>query len=72
MRHNMINYNHILDKKYFNTTLLHYLHYFDTDAFVLSMNTKDIIKDSKNLKDVFDFSNLDENHELVSKKKQKK
>ena len=44
------------------------LHYIDTDAFVLSMNAKDIIKDSKKLKVMFDFSNLDENHELFSNK----
>ena len=44
------------------------LHYMDTDSFVLSVNTKDIIKDSKNLEDIFDFSNLYKNHELFSKK----
>ena len=37
----------------------------------LSMNTKDIIKDLKKLEEFFDFSNLAENHELFSKKKQK-
>ena len=36
----------------------------DTDGFVLSVNTKDIIKDLKNLEDIFDFSNLYESHEL--------
>ena len=46
-----------------------HLHYMDTDSFVLSVNTKDIIKDLKILEDVFDFSNLDKNHELFSKKK---
>ena len=40
------------------------LHYMDTDSFVLSVNTKDIIKDLKNLEDIFDFINLDKNHEL--------
>ena len=35
------------------------------------MKTKDIIKDLKNLEDIFDFSNLDENHELVSNKNKK-
>ena len=45
------------------------LHYMDTDSFILSVNTKDIIKDLKNLEDIFDFSNLDENHELFSNKK---
>ena len=48
------------------------LHYIDTDAFVLSVNTKDIIKDLKNLEDIIDFSNLDEKHELFSKKNQKR
>ena len=46
-------------------------HYMDTDSFVLSVNTKDIIKDLKNLEDIFDFSNLDENHELFSNKNRK-
>ena len=45
------------------------LHYMDTDSSVLSVNTKDIIKDLKKIKDIFDFSNLDENHELFSNKK---
>ena len=44
------------------------LHFMDTDSFVLSVNTKEIIKDLKNLEDLFDFSNLDENHELFSNK----
>ena len=35
------------------------------------MNTKDIIKDLKNLEDIFDFSNLDKNHELFSNKNKK-
>ena len=37
------------------------LHCLDTDSFVLGVNTKDIIKDLKNLEDLFDFSNLNEN-----------
>ena len=40
--------------------------YIDTDAFVLSLNTKDFIKDLKNLEDVYDFSIIDENHEFFS------
>ena len=40
----------------------------DTDSFVLSENTEDNIKDLKNLEDIFDFSNLDKNHELFSNK----
>ena len=35
------------------------------------MNTKDIINDLKTLEDIFDISNLDENHELFSKKNKK-
>ena len=42
------------------------LHYMDTDSFVLRVNTYDFIKDLKNLEDIFDFSNLKENHELFS------
>ena len=41
----------------------------DTDNFVLSVNRKKIIKDLKNLEDFFDFSNLNENQELISNKK---
>ena len=48
-----------------------YLHYMDTDSFILSVKTKDIIKDLKNLEDRFDFSNLDKNHELFSNKNEK-
>ena len=47
------------------------LHYMDTDSFILSVNTKDIIKDLKNLEDIFDFSNLDKNRELFSIKNKK-
>ena len=47
------------------------LHYMDTDSFVVSVNTKDIIKDLKNLVDIFDFSNLEENLELFTNKNKK-
>ena len=47
------------------------LHYMDTDSFILSVNTKDIIKDLKNLENKFDFSNLDKTHELFSNKNKK-
>ena len=47
------------------------LYHTDIDSFVLGLNTKDIIKDLKNLEDIFVFSVLDEKHELFSKKKQK-
>ena len=39
------------------------LHSLDTDSFVLSVNTKDIMKDFKHLEFIFDFSNLDKDHE---------
>ena len=38
---------------------------------ILSMKTKDIIKDLKILENIFDFSNLDKNHELYSEKNKK-
>ena len=38
------------------------IHYLDTDSFVLSLNTKDIFKDLKNLEDLYDFSNFIEYH----------
>ena len=38
---------------------------------ILSMETRDIIKDLKNLEDKFDFSNLDKNHELFSERNKK-
>ena len=44
------------------------LQYIDTDSFVLSVNTKDNIKDLKKLEDIFDLNNLDKNHELFSNK----
>ena len=47
------------------------LHYIDTDGMILSMETKDIIKDLKKLEDIFDFSNLDKNHDLYSEKNKK-
>ena len=47
------------------------LHYKDTDSFVININRKNIIKDLKNLEDLFDFSNLNENHQLFSNKNRK-
>ena len=47
------------------------LHYMDTDSFVLSINTENIIQDLHNLKDLFDFSNLNEDHELFSNENKK-
>ena len=47
------------------------IHYIDTDGLILSLKTENIIKDIKNLEDIFDFSNLDENHELFSERNKK-
>ena len=47
------------------------LHYMDTDSFILTVQTKDFIRDLKNIEDLFDFSNLNENHELFSNKNKK-
>ena len=38
---------------------------------MLSLNTKDNIQDLKNLEGIFDFSNLDKNHQLFSNKNEK-
>ena len=38
---------------------------------ILSMQTQNIIKDLKKLEDLFDFSNLDEKHELFTDRNKK-
>ena len=57
-------------KQYFGQENIQ-LHYIDTDAFVLSVNTEDIIKDLKHLQDLSDFSNIDVNHEPFTNKNKK-
>ena len=47
------------------------LHYMDCDSFVLSIDTQNIINNFRNLEDLFDFSNLNKNHELFSNKNKK-
>ena len=47
------------------------LHHIDTDGIILSMRTENFIEDLKSLEDMFDFSNLDENHEIFSNKNKK-
>ena len=42
------------------------LHYMDTDSFILSIKTGDLINDLEYFKDDFDFSELDPSHELYS------
>ena len=43
----------------------------DTGGFILSVYKKDIFRGLKDLEDMFDFSNLDEKHELFSNKNKK-
>ena len=43
----------------------------DCDSFVLSIETKNIIKNLKNLEHLSDISNLDKNHELFGNKDKK-
>ena len=38
----------------------------DTDCFVVSINTNDVFKDLYNLKDSFNFSNLNKEHQVFS------
>ena len=47
------------------------LRYIDCGGFILSFRTQNVINDSKNLEFLFDFNNLDENHEIFSKKIEK-
>ena len=42
------------------------LHYMDTDSFILSIKTGDLINDLEYFKDDFDFSELDPSHELYN------
>ena len=63
MKHVRIHYNNIMDLQ---------LLYVDTNGMILSMKAQSIIKVSENLEDLFNFSNLDENHELFSKKNRKR
>ena len=43
----------------------------DTDSKMIGLNTKNYIKDLESLENLFDFSNLNENHQLISKKMRK-
>ena len=47
------------------------LHHMNCDSFVLSIETENNIQDLRNLEDIFDFRNLEENHELFSNKNNK-
>ena len=65
MKHIMINYNLILDKKTFNYIISILMH-----SYWVWMK-KNIIEDWKNLEDLFDFINLNKNHEIFSNKNEK-
>ena len=43
----------------------------DCDSFILSIKSKNLISDLKNLENIFDFSNINENFELYSEKNKK-
>ena len=47
------------------------LHYIDKDAFLLSRKTGNFIEDLYNLRDLFDFSNLNLEHETFHNKNKK-
>ena len=48
------------------------LHYLDTDSFIFSFKPiKNLIEDIKNLKEDFDFSDLDPSHEVYSEDNKK-
>ena len=51
-------------KPYYNSKIK--LHYMDTDSFILSIKTGDLINDLEYFKDDFDFSELDPSHELYN------
>ena len=64
MKHIMINYKHISETKHANAFL-------DTESFVFSINTCYVIIDLQNPNELFDYSNLNKNHEIISIKNRK-
>ena len=57
-------------QSYFGEKIIQ-IHYVDTDSFVLSIKSNNVIKDLKNLNEIFGFGNLNKNHELYSNKNEK-
>ena len=55
---------------YFNQENVQLLYVY-TDGMILSMKTENTFELLKNLEDLSDFSNLDENHEIFSEKNEK-
>ena len=53
---------------YFGEKYLHF-HYMDSDSFVVSLITHDVIKVLQNLEDLVDSSNLNKDHEVFSDRK---
>ena len=58
-------YYHKVQPYYNNNVKLPYL---DTDSFILSIKTSNVLKDLEYFKDDFDFSELDTSHELYDLK----
>ena len=48
-----------------------HFHFLEVDSFVLSLSTNDIFEDLQNLNDLFDISNLNKSHGLLSDKNKK-
>ena len=65
MKHLMIYYNLILDKKKYNYFI------WTVTVFLLSIRSQKVIKALKNLEDLFHFCHLDENVELLSNENKK-
>ena len=61
---------HDIFQSYFGDENIQY-HYGNTDAMVLSIKTKDIVEDLYNLRDFFEFSNLNKEHKLFSEENKK-
>ena len=69
----LLMYETFYDKKqpYNDNQKIIQLQYMGCDGFALSIETQNIINGSKKFGYLFDFSNLDENHELFSNKNKK-
>ena len=68
MKQILISHSHSLEEKIYTIAQLHYC---DTDSFALTINTSNIIEDLYNLKDLFEFSNMNKNHEFFTMKTKK-
>ena len=62
--------NHDKFQTYFGREILQ-LHYIECDCLVLSNRTRKITNNVKYYEKFFDFSNLDKNQDLISRKRNK-